>query len=167
IRDVGQQIERVGGDIRGLFETNSRSISIEAIEGSFSQSFNAAALGQNGGGIYSQQLEGEFSFYKINVEEQSTSVSFDENGVLSIEQTTTQNELVVSEINIESSESFIGFEADTPFDDLIAAYDATSNNFDDLVNEALEALEVNDGGINQLLEFLDEFIEQNRINFFA
>lgn len=167
IRDVGSQLDRLGGDIRGVIETSSRSVSIEAVQGSFSQSFNAAAVGEDSAIAYSQQLEGEFSFYKISVEEQSTSVAFDSDGNLTIEQTTTESEIVVSQLSVESSESLTAVQETDPLQDLINSYDATAGNFDDLVNDTLEALEINDGGINQLLDFLDNYIEQNRIDIFA
>ncbi len=167
ISDIGNQIERLGGDIRGVVESSSRSVTIEAVQGSFSESFNAAAVGEDGALAYSSQLEGDFSFYRISVEEQSTSLSVGEDGSISVEQTTTESEIIVSELNVSSSETLAVAQESDPLQDLIDSYDATANNFDSLVNETLEALEINDGGINQLLSFLDEFIEKNRVDLLA
>lgn len=167
IRDVGNQLEGVGRDIQGLVQSSSTSISIEAVQGSFSESFNAVAANEDGTLAVSQQLEGEFSFYKVTVEEQSTSVAFDSDGNLSIEQTTTQSEIVVSQLNVESSQTIAAIDNEDPLQSLIASYDDTSNNFEDLVNDTLEALEVNDGGVDQLLAALTDYIEDNRFDFFA
>lgn len=167
ISDIGSQLERLGGDIKGVVESRSRSVTIEAVQGSFSESFNAAAVGENGALAYSSQLEGDFSFYRITVEEQSTSLAVGEDGSISLQQTTTESEITVSELNLQSSETLVATSSSDPLQELIDSYDATANSFDSLVNDTLEALEINDGGINQLLSFLDEFIEKNRIDLLA
>jgi hypothetical protein len=168
IQDVGTQLEGLGSDITALINSSSRSVSIESVQGRFSQDFNAAASTGGVGLAYSQSLKGEFSFTKIVTEEQNTSVSIDSSGELIIDQTTTRSETIVSEINIESSESFVsGSITDNPLEELVAAYDQTANSFDSLVGDTLDALNLNDGGINELISFLDNYIEQNKINFLA
>lgn len=169
IADVGRQLQGIGKDIGFLVESSSTSVTIEQVSGSFSQSFNAASIGRGGSLAYSQQLEGEFSFTRISVQEESTSLSVvaDGQGGYSIEtqSTITTSEITITSASVSSSESLIA--SRDPLSDLISQYDNTSQAFDVLVNEALKAFEEDDGGINQLLKALDATIENNQINLYV
>lgn len=162
LRQLGSDLKALGRQIGALLSRSTGSVSIEVVRAEFSQEFNGAAAG-NGSG---QNISGDFSFLKISVSEQSSSLAQDENGLFTLQTATRQTEIVVAELSVSQDQTLSaggsGLELLDGLGDVIQTFQDAAGLFARLAQDTRKKF----GGIDRLLpvpflEMMDSFFARS------
>lgn len=105
LEEIAGGLSKIGNQIGHILSAGRQATSAQTVQGTISDSFNAAAKNAEGISVsYAEELNVEFSFLRISQTEQSVEIKQTEEGTV-IETSSRQTELVVAQVNIEHETS--------------------------------------------------------------
>lgn len=165
VENIGREIGNIASQIGQIFSSNRTETSVQLVQGSFSQEFNAVAGNRNTAISVSEKLNVEFSFLQVSSYEETVEISRTDDGV-KIERTVEETQIVVASLQAEREQTLSVntgrdlsglLETGEKLGNLLETFQNIVREFKGVIDDLLEGFGQEDLPRDILLETLESF----------